>query len=123
MKNISDAIIQVESQGYDDAIGDKDIPLHAYGPMQIRQTVCDDVNKRYGTNFRAESMQGRRSISLGVFYLYMSIYATSGQLGRMPTDEDRARIWNGGPSAWNPANAQYAHTTGYWAKVQAAMNG
>jgi len=43
----------------------------------------------------------------------MSIYATEEKIGREPTDEDRARIWNGGPMGWrNKA------TIGYWNKVK-----
>lgn len=109
--------MEVESGGNDNATGDLGIPQHAYGPLQIRQPVCDDVNAAYGTKFQATALLGRRSQSLGVFWLYMSLYATSVQVGRPVTDEDRARIWNGGPAGWkNPA------TLGYWEKVQTAMN-
>lgn len=124
MKSIDFAIIHVESadvnhpDGNDNAMGDAG---QAFGPMQIWQVVCTDVNHRYGTSFQAADMLGHRSLSLAVFWLYMSIYATSAQLGRTVTDEDRARIWNGGPMAWNPAYAQHAATDGYWARVKAAM--
>lgn len=116
--------MEVESGGNDNAHGD--IGYHnprtgaleeAFGPMQIRQPYVDDVNKVYGTNFQPAALLGRRSQSLAVFWLYMSIYATSAQLGRPVTDEDRARIHNGGPAGWkNPATLEY------WNKVQAAMN-
>jgi len=125
--NIDFAILQVESQGNDDAIGDTNLPQHAYGPMQIRQMYCDDVNRVYGTKFQAKQLLGRRSLSLAVFWLYMSIYATSAQLGRPVTNEDRARIHNGGPSAWNANSTNpvvkklYAATTPYWNKVKAQM--
>lgn len=119
--NIDFAIIQIESGGDDNAFGDKDLTLHAYGPMQIRQPVCDDVNRAYGTDFQATALLGRRSLSLAIFWLYMSLYATSTHIGRLPTDEDRARIWNGGPSAWNQKSTLYAATTPYWERVSAAM--
>lgn len=128
MKSIDFAILQVESLGNDMAHGDigyRNPTTHAleeaFGPLQIRQPVCDDVNARYHTGFVAQQMLGHRSLSLGVFWFYMSIYATSAQLGRDVTDEDRARIWNGGPSAWRPGTRAYAATTGYWNKVRAAM--
>lgn len=116
--NIDFAIIQVESGGDDNAHGDQHLSDHAYGPLQIRQPVCDDVNKAYGVKWLAPNLLGRRSLSLAIFWLYMNLYATSKQIGRTPTDEDRARIWNGGPSAWNPANKMYALTTPYWNKVR-----
>ena len=129
MKSIDFAIIEVESQGNDLAHGDigfrnpqTDALEEAFGPLQIRQPVCDDVNHRYGTHFKAEDMLGHRSLSLAVFWLYMSIYATSNMLGRTVTDEDRARCWNGGPSAWKQGTPLYVATTPYWERVQAAMN-
>ena len=43
----------------------------------------------------------------------MGIYATEKRLGRPVTDQDRARIHNGGPNGWkSPA------TIGYWSKVK-----
>ena len=116
MKSIDQAIMAVESGGDVNAIGDRHLEYMAYGPMQIRHPACMDVNKVYGTRFEARDMLGWKSKSLGVFWLYMSIYATYERLGRMPTDEDRAKIWNAGPNGWqtNAAN-------GYWQRVRAAM--
>ena len=43
----------------------------------------------------------------------MKRYATRARLGRSPTDQDLARIHNGGPNGYkNPA------TLGYWQKVK-----
>ena len=43
----------------------------------------------------------------------MSRYATTARLGHVPTDEDLARIHNGGPNGFkNPA------TVAYWEKVK-----
>ena len=44
---------------------------------------------------------------------YISYYATKRRLGHVPTDEDRARIWNGGPDGWKEEG-----TKGYWEKVK-----
>lgn len=116
MRSIDDAIIQVESVGDDNAHGDLHLTQQAYGPMQIRQPVCIDVNKAFGTSFDAQYFLGRRALSRACFWLYMSLYATSRQLGRQVTDEDRARIWNGGPAGWRSP-----YTLDYWQKVKKAM--
>lgn len=111
-----DAIIQVESGFDDNAIGDKGLVNKAYGCLQIRQPYCDDVNRAYGTKFEAQKLLGWRSRSIAVFCLYMSIYATTARLGRIPTDEDIARIHNGGLNGYkNPA------TLAYWGKVQKVL--
>lgn len=39
------ALIQVESQSNDRAIGDKNLADHAYGCLQIRKPGCDDVSR------------------------------------------------------------------------------
>lgn len=113
---LQQALIQVESGGDDNAVGDKNLANHAYGCLQIREPVCIDVNRVYGTEHHAQDMLGNRSLSLETFERYMAIYATQKRLGRAPTDQDRARIWNGGPNGY-----RLAATLGYWAKVQRAM--
>jgi hypothetical protein len=112
------AIISVESGGDDSAIGDKGLAHKAYGPMQIRQPVCDDVNRVYGGKIDADQMLGNRILSIDTFEKYIAIYCTLRHLGHTPNDQDRARCWNGGPAGpWENA------TLGYWKKVQAAMIG
>lgn len=106
-------LIQVESGGRDNAIGDKDLREHAYGPLQIRRFVCDDVNERLGSRYTAESCLGNRPLSIQICRAYLNRYATASRLGHEPTDEDMARIWNGGPSGW-----KRACTEKYWQKVQ-----
>lgn len=101
-------------QGDDAAIGDKDLPQSAYGPLQIRQPVVTDVNGRFGTTYRASDMLNNRPLSIWCFNAYMSIYALPQRLGRAVTDQDRARIWNGGPNGY-----KIAATVKYWAQVQA----
>lgn len=110
-------MIHVESGGNARAIGDLHLAQKAYGPLQIRQPVCDDVNRHYGTSFRPEQMLGNFELSIAVMHLYWNIYATRKQLGFEPTDETRARIWNGGPTGWRRET-----TEGYWRKVKRAMN-
>ncbi len=93
-----EALIHVESKGNDRAHGDKHLPDHAYGCLQIRQPCVDDVNSRYGTNYRAQDCFGNRELSLWIFHRYMDIYATESRIGRKVTYQDMSRIWNGGPS-------------------------
>jgi hypothetical protein len=44
------------------------------------------------------------------------MYAAPKWLGKEPTLEDKARIWNGGPGGWKKSA-----TIVYWAKVQKAI--
>ena len=55
--------------------------------------------------------------SESVIRAYMSRYATERRLGRTVTNEDIARIHNGGPNGWNNSNTQ-----GYWDKVSNQLN-
>jgi hypothetical protein len=43
----------------------------------------------------------------------MKLWATEKKIGRPITDQDRARIWNGGPTGWKRDT-----TLGYWSKVK-----
>lgn len=90
-KTLLDAIIQVESGGDDFAEGDKNLVNHAYGCLQIRQGVCDDVNSFYGTSFIAQDCIGKRSVSIDIWNKYWKVYPL------IVSPEDRARTWNGGP--------------------------
>lgn len=112
-----DALIQVESGGSDNAIGDKHLTDKAYGCLQIRKPCVDDVNKVFGTNYKAQDCLGNRQISLYIFDRYMELYAVERKLGRPVTDEDRARIWNGGPTGWKRDS-----TIPYWEKVEKLLN-
>ncbi|MEK9201602.1 MAG: hypothetical protein AAB944_01385 [Patescibacteria group bacterium] len=107
------ALIQQESTNNDYAIGDKNLKNPAYGPLQVRKPVIEDVNRRHGTNYRAEDCLGNRDLSIKILHLYVAIYATQKRLGRKPTPEDLARIWNGGPNGYKKEV-----TVKYWRKVQ-----
>jgi hypothetical protein len=111
-----EALIKVESNGDDNARGDLHLKHKAYGCLQIREPVCIDVNRRYGTNHHAEDCLGNRELSIKICKLYIDMYARDSRLGHAPTDEDRARIWNGGPNGW-----RYASTQGYWKQVHKVL--
>jgi hypothetical protein len=109
------ALIQVESSGNDNAIGDKTLAHRAYGCLQVRQPVCDDVNRIYNTERLAQNMLGNRVLSIDTFRKYVKIY-------KCTTDEEKARVWNGGPSAKNKGTKQYVATNGYWSKVNKILS-
>lgn len=103
-----EAIIQVESSGNDNAIGDKLLKYPAYGPMQIRQPVCIDVNKKFSTNYKAIDCLGNRNLSIDIWNKYQSIYNPQG------SNEEKSRTWNGGPG-WK---LRPHLTDEYWNKVK-----
>ena len=112
-----EALIHVESHGKDDAVGDRQMKEKAYGCLQIRKPCVDDVNRRFGTQIKVESLVGNRSLSVWVCKKYIEMYAARDRLGREPTMEDMARIWNGGPNGWKKES-----TRPYWAKVERALD-
>jgi len=87
----------------------------AFGPLQIHQEVVDDVNRHYGTKYRLIDVNDIR-VARWVCSAYISIYATPKAIGRSVTDQDRARIWNGGPKGWKKKS-----TIRYWRKVERKM--
>lgn len=104
--------------GNEEAIGDKKLKHKAYTSLQIRQLALDDVNKFYAKEikknfgrdkFTVEYLKQNRAALDWCFEKYTSHYATRERLGRLPSDEDRARIWNGGPNGWKKPS-----TTAYW---------
>lgn len=106
------AIMMVESGGDPDAIGDNG---KAYGCMQIHQCVVDDVNEYADLHFKHKDafdiLKARK-----MFQIYMMRYANPERLGRVPTMEDMARIWNGGPNGYKKPS-----TEAYWQKVKKVM--
>lgn len=116
-KTLLDAMIQVESGGNDNAEGDLNIPDHAYGCLQIRQGVCDNVNARFGTTYKAQDCLGHRNVSVDIFNKYWLIHT------EMITNQDKAFAWNGGPG-WRseygvPSYQVYtSELNAYWARVQ-----
>jgi hypothetical protein len=106
------ALLAVESGGNDRAVGDHG---RAIGALQIHAAVVEDVNRIHGTRYTHAGMARRRD-AVAVATLYLGTYATQERLGRPVTDEDRARIWNGGPDGWRKAA-----TLGYANQVRKAM--
>lgn len=69
----------------------------AYGILQIREGAVIDVNRRYGTKFKHRDMFNEKN-SERVFYLYISmgIELYQKRNGRLPSEKDIVRFWNGG---------------------------
>ena len=106
------ALIAVESGGNDSARG----PADELGCLQIRLCVAEDCNRIQNmVHFTPESRLNRET-SIMMCEIYLSHYAAAGRLGHEPTDEDFARIWNGGPDGWIKLS-----TLPYWHKVQALL--
>lgn len=80
----------------------------ALGPLQIHRACWQDANLPGKYEDCADLEYSKR-----VFRAYMSRYATSRRIGRAVTDEDRARIWNGGPNGYKKSA-----TVKYWNKVK-----
>lgn len=124
LKTLVDALIQVESQGNDNAIGDKTLSEHAYGCLQIRQGVCDDVNAKFSTTYKSQDCLGNRQVSLDIYNKYWQVFIS------IITNEDRARAWNGGPG-WKqiyfktnktPEELTYCKNLDiYWTKVKSYL--
>jgi hypothetical protein len=120
-KSLINAMIQVESGGNDNVIGDVTLADKAYGCLQIRQGVVDSVNGVLGTNYKSQDCLGNRNLSVLIFTTYFSKCYPD-----MVTDQDKAFAWNGGPG-WRklyskPGYSTYtAELNAYWAKVAAVL--
>ena len=106
------ALSIVESNGNPRAVGDSG---KAYGELQIWSVVVQDVNRRYGKAY-AHRDAFCPATAREICRLYLAMYCTPKRLGRQPTMEDAARIWNGGPNGHrNP------RTLSYWQKVSRVL--
>lgn len=106
------ALIAVESNGNDRAIGDGGL---AYGALQIHACYVADANEFANANWSHEDAYDRDK-AIDIFIAYMSRYATEKRLGRPVTIEDVARIHNGGPNGYKKDA-----TIKYWRKVRAEL--
>ena len=103
------AIAIVESSGNPHAIGDDG---RALGLYQIHAVYAEDVNRILGVNIYQHADALNPAHASNMVRIYLSHYATPERIGRPVTDEDRARIHNGGPNGWREES-----TKGYWRKV------
>ena len=97
------ALITVESNGRDNAIGDGGA---AIGALQIHRAVVVDANRIAGTSYTHSQMTNRVA-ARRVCEIYLTRYAAG------KTNEEAARIWNGGPTGYKKSV-----TLAYWNKVK-----
>lgn len=98
------ALITVESNGRDNAVGDGG---RAIGALQIHKAVVVDVNRIAGTSYTHQQMTNRIA-ARRVCEIYLTHY------GKGCTTEQLARKWNGG----GPAGDKKSATIPYWNKVK-----
>ncbi len=80
------AIIQIESNGNENAVGQSG----ELGLMQIMPIALQDVNENFGTNFQFEDLAvASNNISVGILFLKL-------QLKRMKNLNDSIRAYNAG---------------------------
>lgn len=99
-----DAIIQVESGGKADAVGDNG---KAVGVLQIHKVMVDDCNRILGENKYSYEDRKDPAKSRAMFIVYTNHYSPSWD------PETVARNWNGGPKGHKKEA-----TKSYWEKVQ-----
>lgn len=108
------ALIAVESGGNARAINRQE---HAYGCLQIRQPVLDDVRVLAGFRFELTDCL-HQDIAVKICHVYLHHWGEhyARTTGNDPTDEIYARIWAGGPFGWKRDT-----TLPYWHKVQTQL--
>jgi hypothetical protein len=109
------AIAQVESGNNPDAVGDNGDSIGTY---QIQRPYFKDAQEHNPTDLAKYTYESvtQDSVAIMVIESYWDRYATEKRLGHQATDEDKARIHNGGPNGYKKEA-----TEKYWAKVQKAM--
>lgn len=115
------AMRKVESAAPDNPNGDENAVGDggkAIGVLQIWESYWKDAVERSGIGGSYKDCKGDGSTeySKRVIRAYMQRYANSRRLRRQATDEDIARIHNGGPNGY-----EKPETLGYWEKVKARM--
>ena len=106
------AMIQVESSGNDNAIGDNGA---SWGCLQLQASYIADASEHAKENWVHKDAFDR-IVSMKITMAYMERYATPERLGRPVTAEDIARIHNGGPNGYKKQA-----TKKYWVKVKAEL--
>ena len=109
--DLVNALIIVESQGNDSAVGDTHLGEPSIGVLQIRPIMVREVNrilKMKGTKHRYKmSDRWDREKSIEMFLIWKEFHHDDSDY------EEIARSWNGGPKG--PKNPR---TYNYWKKVE-----
>jgi hypothetical protein len=106
-----EAMIQVESKGVENSVGDKHLGRPSIGVLQIRPIMVREVNRilRKHKIKKKYSLDDRynREYSIEMFYIWRFYHHAN------DSDEVIARCWNGGPKGWKRKSTKH-----YWNKVQ-----
>lgn len=113
-ERLVEAMIQVESGGDDNAIGDTHLETASVGCLQIRPILVKDVNRilkrcKEETRYTLEDRYSREK-SIMMFRIWKSYYHTGSSFEKI------ARCWNGGP-----CGHKKSATLSYWKKVEAYL--
>jgi len=110
-----EALIEVESRGNENAVGDRHLSRPSVGVLQIRPIMVREVNrilKKQNIKIKY-TLDDRYSKdkSIEMFMVW--------KINHHPNDNDEviARCWNGGPKGWKRNS-----TIHYWNKVQKEIN-
>jgi len=110
-----EALIQVESRGDENAVGDKHLSRPSVGVLQLRPIMVREVNRilkkhKVKKKYTLEDRYSKEK-SIEMFYIWQSFHHLN------DSDEVIARCWNGGPRGWKRNS-----TLHYWDKVQNEIN-
>ena len=117
------AIGNVETGGCNDPENTIGESGRSYGRYQITEPYYKDAvefnSSLSGGGKTWENTKGNGSTAYSeqVMQSYMDRYAIKTRLGRVPTNEDIARIHNGGPNGYKKES-----TLSYWKKVESNLN-
>ena len=113
--NLIKALIQVESRGKEDCIGDKHLIIPSIGVLQIRPIMVKEVNrilKKLNKDQRYKNKDRYSRIkSIEMFNIWKDYHHKN------DSDEVIARCWNGGPKGW-----KRKATLHYWSKVKKELS-
>jgi len=113
LNDVLSAIRIVESNNNPDAVGDGGSAIGVYQIWEVYWQDAVEHSKLPGKYVDCFN----RSYADNVVRSYMKRYATKRRLGREPTQEDIARIHNGGPNGYKKKRA----TQRYWEKVKRVL--
>ena len=113
--SLIDALIQVESNGNVEAVGDNG---KAFGCLQIWNIVIQDVNRIYKTRYKHKDAFNKNK-SKQICRLYLTYWGKHYErvTHNKITYEILARIWNGGPKGYRKFQ-----TIAYWNKVREKLD-
>lgn len=121
LNKLIENLVIVESGGDPSAVGDKG---RALGVLQIHKEVVLDANNVLGTSYKHKDMFDARSSKVVARAYLSQHYNKLESKGKLPTDENLARIWNGGPDGWQKQkdNSVELRLQTYWSNVQKVMH-